>query len=196
MNFQSIENYITQFPIYQYTFLSIDDIEFNDKVRTICKRECPRYGKSWSCPPAVGTVDKCRERCQQYTHALLFSSVAEVPDYSNMDALLATKQEHEEITAKIEAFLKQDAWRCYTLSTDSCSICEKCTYPKKSCNHPDLMHPFLMVVFLPVFPRLPHWMSLSLHRSPAALPLYYFPVRPLTTPDSSLSGQLSFSRNY
>lgn len=51
MNFQSIENYITQFPIYQYTFLSIDDIEFNDKVRTICKRECPRYGKSWSCPP-------------------------------------------------------------------------------------------------------------------------------------------------
>ena len=71
----------------------------------------------------------------------LFSSVAEVPDYSNMDALLATKQEHEKITAKIEAFLKQDAWRCYTLSTDSCSICEKCTYPKKSCNHPDLMHP-------------------------------------------------------
>ena len=141
MNFQSIEDYITQFPIYQYAFLSIDDIEFNDKVRTICKRECPRYGKSWSCPPAVGTVDKCKERCQQYTHALLFSSVAEVPDYSNMDALLATKREHEEITAKIEAFLKQDAWRCYTLSTDSCSICDKCTYPKKSCNHPDLMHP-------------------------------------------------------
>ena len=106
MNFQSIEDYITQFPIYQYAFLSIDDIEFNDKVRTICKRECPRYGKSWSCPPAVGT-----------------------------------KREHEEITAKIEAFLKQDAWRCYTLSTDSCSICDKCTYPKKSCNHPDLMHP-------------------------------------------------------
>ena len=79
MNFQSIENYITQFPIYQYTFLSIDDIEFNDKVRTICKRECPRYGKSWSCPPAVGTVDKCRERCQQYTHALLFSSAIHCP---------------------------------------------------------------------------------------------------------------------
>ena len=37
MNFQSIEDYITQFPIYQYAFLSIDDIEFNDKVRTICK---------------------------------------------------------------------------------------------------------------------------------------------------------------
>jgi hypothetical protein len=76
-----------------------------------------------------------------HTCPFIFFCGRKYPDYSNMDALLATKQEHEEITAKIEAFLKQDAWRCYTLSTDSCSICEKCTYPKKSCNHPDLMHP-------------------------------------------------------
>lgn len=141
MNFRSIEEYITRFPIYQYAFLSTEEIEFNDRVRAICKKECPRYGKSWSCPPAVGTVAHCREVCMEYPYALLFSSVAEVPDYSDMDALLATKAEHEEITGKIEQFLKDDAWKCYTLSTDSCSICEKCTYPKGSCLHPEAMHP-------------------------------------------------------
>ncbi|MGN1183891.1 MAG: DUF2284 domain-containing protein [Oliverpabstia sp.] len=141
MNFQAIEEYITQFPIYQYAFIKTEDIEFNDKVRAICKKECPRYGKSWSCPPAVGTVEQCKSVCRDYTHALLFSSVAEVPDYSDMAALLKTKREHEEITAEIEAYLKKEAWICYTLSTDSCSICEKCTYPKKSCVHPELMHP-------------------------------------------------------
>ena len=141
MNFQAIEEYITQFPIYQYAFIKTEDIEFNDKVRAICKKECPRYGKSWSCPPAVGTVEQCKSVCRDYTHALLFSSVAEVPDYSDMAALLKTKREHEEITAEIEAYLKKEAWLCYTLSTDSCSICEKCTYPKKSCMHPELMHP-------------------------------------------------------
>ncbi|MDO4446150.1 MAG: DUF2284 domain-containing protein [Bacillota bacterium] len=141
MNFKAIEEYITQFPIYQYTFLHVDEIEFNDKVRTICKKECPRYGKSWSCPPAVGSVEKCKETCHQYSHVLLFSSVAEVPDYSDMGALLKTKREHEEITRQIEDYLKKDAWKCYTLSTDSCSICEKCTYPKKSCLHPEQMHP-------------------------------------------------------
>ena len=87
MNFKAIEEYITQFPIYQYAFLHVDEIEFNDKVRTICKKECPRYGKSWSCPPAVGSVEKCKETCHQYSHVLLFSSVAEVPDYSDMGAL-------------------------------------------------------------------------------------------------------------
>ena len=141
MNFQAIEEYITQFPIYQYAFIKTEDIEFNDKVRAICKKECPRYGKSWSCPPAVGTVEQCKSVCRDYTHALLFSSVAEVPDYYDMAALLKTKREHEEITAEIEAYLKKEAWMCYTLSTDSCSICEKCTYPKKSCVHPELMHP-------------------------------------------------------
>lgn len=141
MNFKTIEEYITQFPIYQYAFLNTEDIEFNEKVREICKRECPRYGKSWSCPPAVGSVDKCQKLCMEYPQALLFSSVAEVPDYSNMRALLATKRDHEEMTAEIAQYLKQEAYRCYILSTDSCSICEKCTYPRKSCVHPDRMHP-------------------------------------------------------
>ena len=88
MNFKPIEEYITQFPIYQYAFIKTEDVEFNDKVRAICKKECPRYGKSWSCPPAVGSVDKCREICRKYPYVLLFSSIAEVPDYSDFDALL------------------------------------------------------------------------------------------------------------
>ena len=60
-----IEEYITQFPIYQYAFVKPEDIEFNDRVRQICKKECSRYGASWSCPPAVGTVEVCKERCFQ-----------------------------------------------------------------------------------------------------------------------------------
>ena len=87
MNFKPIEDFITQFPIYQYAFIKTEDVEFNDKVRAICKKECPRYGKSWSCPPAVGSVDKCRETCMEYPYVLLFSSVAEVPDYSDFGAL-------------------------------------------------------------------------------------------------------------
>ena len=43
-----IEEYITQFPIYQYAFVKPEDIEFNDRVRQICKKECSRYGASWA----------------------------------------------------------------------------------------------------------------------------------------------------
>lgn len=36
-----IEEYITQFPIYQYAFVKPEDIEFNDRVTRSAKRSAP-----------------------------------------------------------------------------------------------------------------------------------------------------------
>ena len=141
MTREDIEAFITQFPIYQYAFVKPEDIDFNERVRAICKKECPRYGNSWSCPPAVGKVDKCREECLEYQEALFFSSVTEVADYSDMEANLKTKAEHERMTKIIEDHLRDQGLLVYTLSSDSCSICSKCGFPRERCRHPDLMHP-------------------------------------------------------
>lgn len=81
MTRDEIEAFITQFPIYQYAFVDTEQLEFSDKVRVICKKECPRYGSTWSCPPAVGTVEKCKNKCLEYDQALFFSSVADVKDF-------------------------------------------------------------------------------------------------------------------
>ncbi|MDD7739084.1 MAG: DUF2284 domain-containing protein [Fusicatenibacter sp.] len=138
---KEIEDFITQFPIYQYAFIEPEEIEFNDRVRQICKKECPRYGASWSCPPAVGTVETCKERCMNYDHALFFSSIAEVANVMDMEESLKTKAEHEKLTRMIEKFLKDQALLVYTLSSDSCMECEKCAYPKGGCRHAEQMHP-------------------------------------------------------
>lgn len=137
----TIEEFITKFPIYQYAFIDTGDLEFSERVRTICKKECPRYGCSWSCPPAVGSIEKCRQKCLAYDQALFFSSVAEVEDLMNMEETLKTKNEHERITETIERYLKEQSLLVYTLSSESCSICEKCTYPRGNCRFPERMHP-------------------------------------------------------
>ena len=49
-----IEEYITQFPIYQYAFVKPEDIEFNDRVRQICKKECSRYRSLLVLPAGAG----------------------------------------------------------------------------------------------------------------------------------------------
>ena len=59
---ERIEERIVDFPIAQYAFIELDDIPFSEKVRYICKSECSQYGKSWACPPAVGTVEECSGR--------------------------------------------------------------------------------------------------------------------------------------
>ena len=136
MIYDEIEEYIAGYPIYQYAFMDSAEVEFSDRVRTICKKECTRYGHSWSCPPAVGSVRSCEAICKKYPKTLLFSTVAEVEDYSNMDKLLESKEEHELITRQILRYLKEHDVICYALSSDSCSICYKCAYPK-ACRHPE-----------------------------------------------------------
>lgn len=138
---KKIEEFITQYPIYQYSFLSPGEVEFSERVRMICKKECSRYGNSWSCPPAVGTVEQCKSKCMEYPDALFFSTVAEVDDIMDMHSTLKTRKEHEELTEKIESYLREQGYGCLTLSTESCDLCEKCTYPKHPCAHPQKMHP-------------------------------------------------------
>ena len=41
-------------------------------------------------------------------------------------------------------WLKEQGFETFTLSTESCDICEDCAYPHgKPCRHPDRMHPCL-----------------------------------------------------
>lgn len=136
-----IEQILAEYPIFQYGFLDISEIEFKEEVRHICKQECERYNTSWSCPPAVGTVKECRERCESYEKALLFTTLAEVSDISNMKETLATRREHEEIVHGICRELDAAGLERLALSSDSCAICESCSWPKAPCRHPDEMMP-------------------------------------------------------
>lgn len=138
-----LEEYIAQFPVFEYRIVKTADLSFENRVRLICEQECERYNTTWACPPAVGTLKECRERCQSYTYGFFFSSVAEVSDIMNMKELLDTREAHEEITDRMQDFLKGCGYDCLVLSTESCAICKECTYPNSPCRFPDKMHPCL-----------------------------------------------------
>ena len=61
-----------------------------------------------------------------------------------MSEMLATRDAHEELTTAVADFLKEQGFETFTLSTESCDICEDCAYPHgEPCRHPDRMHPCL-----------------------------------------------------
>ena len=80
----NIENRITEFPVCEYAFVRPEEIPFSEKVRYICQTECPRYGKSWACPPAVGSVEECRKRCLSYDGGVFFYTMREGARPENM----------------------------------------------------------------------------------------------------------------
>lgn len=144
MNIEKFNEFISQYPIYEYRILDTRDIFVRERVRTICRTECQRYGSTWACPPAVGALEECEAKIKSYTNAVFFSSVAEVSDILNMEEMLSTRRAHEDLTTEVGNYLKGEGYEVYILSAESCDICENCSYQEGNpCRHPDRMHPCL-----------------------------------------------------
>lgn len=142
-NIAGLEEFIAQYPVFEYRIINTKELNFSPRVRFICENECERYGTTWACPPAVGDLEECEARCRSYPHGFFFSSVAEVSDIMNMKEMLDTRDAHEELTNDICNYMQEQGCDCFVLSTESCAICEHCAYPDGPCRFPKRMHPCL-----------------------------------------------------
>jgi predicted metal-binding protein len=142
MNKELFEQQLSQLPLYSYAWIDPRQLEFNQRIRWICEHECPMYGKTWACPPGVGTVGQCRSRCLGYQNCLMIATITEVEDISDIDETLATRPEHEAITDQVAELLKAQGVTPYVLSTEACAICDRCAIlDGEPCRHLDRMHP-------------------------------------------------------
>lgn len=137
-----LEQQLMELPLYAYFYIDPASLEFSDRVRYICKAECPMYGKTWACPPAVGEVDQCREKCLQYKDCLMVGTITETQNIANLQASLETRADHEKLTNQIRELFRRQGVEPYILSTEACAICERCAYlDGLPCRMPGRMHP-------------------------------------------------------
>ena len=142
MNQELLEQQLSELPLYIYDFFDPRELEFSSRIRWICEHECPMYGKSWACPPGVGSVDTCRQVCMAYDHCLLISSIVEVRDIADMDETLATRPDHEALTEQVRELMKAQGIDPFILSTEACTVCDRCAIlDGQPCRFPEKMHP-------------------------------------------------------
>ena len=103
MNRAAVEAQLAELPLAEYVWFETAELEFSERIRTVCRENCPRYNKTWACPPAVGSVEACRARCLSYPQGLLITSLTEVADIADTEAALATRGPHEELTRQVSA---------------------------------------------------------------------------------------------
>ena len=142
MNRELLEEKLSELPLYLYDFFDPRELEFSSRIRWICEHECPMYGKSWACPPGVGSVDTCRQVCMAYDHCLLISSIVEVRDIADMEETLATRPDHEALTEQVRELMQQQGVDPFILSTEACTLCQRCAIlDGEPCRLPEKMHP-------------------------------------------------------
>lgn len=142
LNRELLEEGLSELPLYTYAYLEPKELEFSDRIRWICEHECPMYGKSWACPPGVGSVSECQKKCVSYDNCLMISTIAEVRDIADINETLSTRGEHEAITNQVLELMRQQGVDPYVLSTEACAVCERCAIMDgEPCRRPERMHP-------------------------------------------------------
>ena len=155
MNFDLLEQQLSELPLYVYTLVDPASMEFSERIRYICKAECPRYDKTWACPPAVGPVEECKCKCLGYKHCLLIGTITEISSIANMEEALATRPEHEKLTNQVRDLFREQGVDPYILSTEACSVCDRCAWlDGLPCRLPGRMHPCIESHGINILPLL------------------------------------------
>ena len=142
MDRELLEQELAELPLYVYDFIDPKVLEFSPRVRWICEHECPMYGKSWACPPGVGSVESCTAKCLSYNRCLMISTITEVNDIGNLQETLATRPAHEKLTNQVRDLMREQGVNPYILSTEACAVCERCAIlDGLPCRMPGRMHP-------------------------------------------------------
>lgn len=119
----------------------VDSLQFRPDIRKICEENsCRNYGTSWACPPAVGTLEDCRKRCEKYAHMLLFSGKFELEDSFDFASMVRGLGEFKKMTEQLDHALGRFVESYQILSNEGCGRCRKCTWPEAPCRFPDHLY--------------------------------------------------------
>ena len=107
------------------------------EVLDMCASDrCRAYGRSWSCPPACGTLTQCQARINRYQRGLLLQTTGALEDDFDADTIHNTEARHKAAFSTLVRQIRLSYPNCLPLTAGACSLCRKCTYPDKPCRFP------------------------------------------------------------
>jgi len=113
------------------------------EVREACASDkCRAYGKSWSCPPACGSLEECEKRLAGFRAGLILQTTGKPEDSFDFESMTRIGEEHNahlsDFQEKLTCFFPgAKSW--LLLGSGCCTICKQCSYPESPCNYPEKM---------------------------------------------------------
>ncbi|MDR0469661.1 MAG: DUF2284 domain-containing protein [Peptococcaceae bacterium] len=127
--------------VTEYGVVDPKDVEFTEEVRKYCEdNKCRKYGTTWACPPAVGTVDECRARAQSFSRMIVFSVKYDISDSFDFEGMKRGMMAFKSVADSVDDGMKALPGSCLILGNEGCGKCGECTYPDAPCRFPDKVH--------------------------------------------------------
>lgn len=101
---------------------------------------CGRFGKYWTCPPAIGKPDELLAELKGYSHAMLYQTIGDIEDSFDIEGMIEVGHNHEEVSRRIHAAANTlfAGEKFLHLSSGGCYLCERCAKQDDlPCRFPD-----------------------------------------------------------
>ena len=117
--------------------LDCSTIKLMPEVRDMCaSNKCNKYGKSWVCPPACGTLEECEQRIKNYKVGIIVQTTGQLEDSMDFEGMIELEKKHKNLFLKFSDEIKEEYNNVFPLGEGSCIKCKKCTYPDEPCRFP------------------------------------------------------------
>jgi predicted metal-binding protein len=124
---------------HEYAVIPTHTITFSPELLKACESNvCGKYNNSWTCPPAVGPMEKQREKIMAFSSVFVFTTKSNLDDSFDYEGMMRAKDCHDKLTAGMHAcFGKTNP----VYGAGGCNLCrelagETCAYPDP-CRFPD-----------------------------------------------------------
>ena len=112
-------------------------LEVRADVRSMCAADkCGAYGKNWTCPPAVGSLEECRERIGQHRTGILLQTVGRMTKPIDSRCYRETERRHNENLHALTEEVRKVHPNALSLGAGGCRVCRRCAYPE-ACRFPE-----------------------------------------------------------
>ena len=138
MNFEQLQRMALDCGFTHVCRLNMDAIQLRDDVREMCAaNQCGQYGRNWSCPPACGSLDACRDRVKDHREGLLVQTVGEIEDSFDFEGMKEIEERHKAQFLRLHDQVLQLCPQALPLGVGCCTRCTKCSCPDEPCRMPD-----------------------------------------------------------
>ena len=123
--------------VHEYAQLPAASLIFSEELLESCRANaCGKFNKSWTCPPACGTMEEQRIKILSYENVFVFTTKHDLEDSFDYEGMTRGRERHSLLTIEFRNRLGED-FPIY--GAGSCPLCNKenrCIYPEP-CRFPE-----------------------------------------------------------
>ena len=123
--------------VFECSVISTSAISFSEELFKTCETNvCGKYNSCWTCPPAIGSLEKQKDKIKTFNFAFIFTTKSNIEDSFDYEGMMRAKDFHDRLTAEMhERFGAFNP----VFGAGACNICEKCAYPEP-CRFPQKIY--------------------------------------------------------